>query len=99
MSIGRCFYSVTFVFILCLSTAAQQNEKRVKVNVCKQNKNIKLQAINDAENKYRIGRIEISGNILLYDREIRQQIVSKEGDIFTQNSLDKTIENFNKWGV
>lgn len=99
MSICRCFWGLIFVLALCLSSSAQKNEKLVKVNSCRQDKKVKLRAIEDSENKYRIGRIEILGNIFIHDREIRQRILSKEGDIFTRKSLDQTIENFSKWDI
>lgn len=48
------------------------------------------------KNPYRVRQIEISGNIFIRDKTLREYMAFTEGDIFTKESLVKSIENINK---
>lgn len=45
---------------------------------------------------YAVRRVEFNGNATMRDRKARENIYLKEGDIFSKENLDKSIEKLNK---
>lgn len=48
--------------------------------------------------EFRVRRIEFSGNTFTRDRDMRRSISLREGDIFTPENLQKSVEGLNKFG-
>lgn len=86
------------ISLFCTSGSAQQSEaEKIKINPCNQAKKDTIRDIKNAEaNTYRISRIEIWGNTYTRDKDFRNAMILKGGDIFTKKSLDETIANFGK---
>ncbi len=61
-----------------------ENDKTVRVSL----------AISEGE-KYRVGRIEVSGNTKTRDKVIRREIRFDEGEIFSSSKLKRTYERIN----
>lgn len=50
------------------------------------------------DTEVRVRRIEFSGNTFTRDRDMRRQISLNEGDIFTTENVQKSVEGLNKFG-
>jgi outer membrane protein insertion porin family len=62
------------------------------------NKTVDVTLQIDEGDKYRIGRIEISGNTKTRDKVIRREVRLAEGDIFDSSKLRRSYERINNLG-
>lgn len=95
------FSLISFVLLFVLATfstfAQTENEEK---KPCSQDKAEKLQLIKEAKsNQYRIRRIEMVGNNTTRHRVFVKRMAFVEGDLFTEELLEKTIKNLSKLKV
>jgi outer membrane protein insertion porin family len=62
------------------------------------NKTVRVTLEIDEGDKYRIGRIEISGNTKTHDKVIRREVRLAEGDTFDSSKLKRSYERINNLG-
>lgn len=90
-------FILLFGFVSFSTFAQEATNYPVETKPCYQDKNEKMQLIEQAESRpLRVRRIEMSGNTTTRDRILRDRMVLKEGDIFRQSLLMRTIRNISK---
>ena len=91
--------SFVFIFSCASFSAFSQSDKSGELKPCYQNNEERLQLIKKAEdNQYNIRHIYISGNNHTRHRLFTEKMAKdfNEGDIFTQESLMKSIKGISK---
>ena len=63
-----------------------------------QNKTVQIVLVIEEGDKYRIGRVEISGNLKTRDKVIRREIRLDEGETFDSSKLKRSYERINNLG-
>jgi Surface antigen variable number repeat len=51
------------------------------------------------EQRYTLRRVEFIGNVTISDDDLRRKVVLREGDLFSQRNLAKTLVSLNRLGT